>query len=209
MDYSSMSNNTSVQIQDIHVGHLLKRWLRVHNVTRQQLADAMGTYTSKIGRILSRPTINTETLFHISKVLHFNFFEMFWSDTFFDETGSTLQAIHIGKGIDKHLKSVGMTQKQLAELIGVYYTDITRTIKNKSIDSGKLTAISKALNHNFFLDFYGNYEQLSESTATMAAYYKDRYEKLLLDYERVNRELLDSRTEIARLMRSSKAGINK
>jgi transcriptional regulator with XRE-family HTH domain len=186
-------------IPDINVGEALRRWLKVHNITRQQFADAMGMYTSKVGRILSSPTIDTEELLQISKVLQVNFFEMFWSDTVIDEFGNTLQSVHIGQAIDKSLKNSDITQAKLAELIGVHQTDITRLIKKQSIDSGKLTAISRVLNHNFFLDFYGNIEETATDLAIKAGYYMGKYNKLLVDYERINRQLSDSQTEAEQL----------
>lgn len=197
-----MDNN--IIISDINVGEALRKWLKVHNITRQQFADAMGMYTSKVGRILSSPNIDTEELFRISKVLQVNFFEMFWSDTVIDEFGNTLQSIHIGQTIDKVLKGSDITQAKLAELIGVHQTDITRLIKKQSIDSGKLTTISRVLNHNFFLDFYGNIEGTATDLAVKAGYYMGKYNKLLIDYERINRELLDSQAEVDRLRRKLK-----
>jgi len=197
-----MDNN--IIISDINVGEALRKWLKVHNITRQQFADAMGMYTSKVGRILSSPTIDTEELFRISKVLQVNFFEIFWSDTVIDEFGNTLQSIHIGQAIDKVLKGSDITQAKLAELIGVHQTDITRLIKKQSIDSGKLTTISRVLNHNFFLDFYGNIEETATDLAVKAGYYMGKYNKLLIDYERINRELLDSQAEVDRLRRKLK-----
>ena len=148
--YLMVNNNI---VPDINVGESLKKWLKIHNITRQQFADAMGIYTSKVSRLLSNPTIDTEELFNISKVLQVNFFELFWSDTVIDEFGNTLQSIHIGQNIEKQLKATDMTQAKLAELIGVQRTEIVRLIKKQSIDSGRLTAISRALNHNFFLVF--------------------------------------------------------
>lgn len=192
-----MDNN--IVVSDVNVGDALKKWLKVHNITRQQFADAMGMYTSKVGRILSSPTIDTEELLQISKVLQVNFFEIFWSDTVIDEFGNTLQSIHIGQAIDKVLKGSDITQAKLAELIGVHQTDITRLIKKQSIDSGKLTTISRVLNHNFFLDFYGNIEETATDLAVKAGYYMGKYNKLIIDYERVNRELLDCKAEINRL----------
>ena len=197
-----MDNN--IIISDINVGEALRKWLKVHNITRQQFADAMGMYTSKVGRILSSPNIDTEELFRISKVLQVNFFELFWSDTVIDEFGNTLQPIHIGQAIDKVLKGSDITQAKLAELIGVHQTDITRLIKKQSIDSGKLTTISRVLNHNFFLDFYGNIEKTATDLAVKAGYYMGKYNKLLIDYERINRELLDSQAEVDRLRRKLK-----
>ena len=197
-----MDNN--IIISDINVGEALRKWLKVHNITRQQFADAMGMYTSKVGRILSSPTIDTEELFRISKVLQVNFFELFWSDNVIDEFGNTLQPIHIGQAIDKVLKGSDITQAKLAELIGVHQTDITRLIKKQSIDSGKLTTISRVLNHNFFLDFYGNIEETATDLAVKAGYYMGKYNKLLIDYERINRELLDSQAEVDRLRRKLK-----
>ena len=192
-----MDNN--IIISDINVGEALRKWLKVHNITRQQFADAMGMYTSKVGRILSNPTIDTEELFRISKVLQVNFFELFWSDTVIDEFGNTLQPIHIGQAIDKVLKGSDITQAKLAELIGVHQTDITRLIKKQSIDSGKLTTISRVLNHNFFLDFYGNIEETATDLAVKVGYYMGKYNKLLIDYERISRELMDSQAEVDRL----------
>ena len=197
-----MDNN--IIISDINVGEALRKWLKVHNITRQQFADAMGMYTSKVGRILSNPTIDTEELFRISKVLQVNFFELFWSDNVIDEFGNTLQPIHIGQAIDKVLKGSDITQSKLAELIGVHQTDITRLIKKQSIDSGKLTTISRVLNHNFFLDFFGNIEKTATDLAVKAGYYMGKYNKLLIDYERINRELLDSQAEVDRLRRKLK-----
>ena len=71
--------------------------------------------------------------------------------------------------------------------------------KKPSIDSGKLTSISNILDHNFFLDFYGNYKETSANLAIQAGLYIGKYHKLLVDYERVNRELSDSKIEINRL----------
>ena len=192
-----MDNN--IIVSDINVGEALRKWLKVHNITRQQFADAMGMYTSKVGRILSNPTIDTEELFRISKVLQVNFFELFWSDNVIDEFGNTLQPIHIGQAIDKVLKGSDITQAKLAELIGVHQTDITRLIKKQSIDSGKLTTISRVLNHNFFLDFYGNIEEAATDLAVKVGYYMGKYNKLLIDYERISRKLMDSQAEVDRL----------
>lgn len=194
--YLMVSNNI---VPDINVGESLKKWLKIHNITRQQFADAMGIYTSKVSRLLSNPTIDTEELYNISKVLQVNFFELFWSDTVIDEFGNTLQSIHIGQNIEKQLKATDMTQAKLAELIGVQRTEIVRLIKKQSIDSGRLTAISRALNHNFFLDFYGDIEGVATDWAVKAGYYMGKYNKLLLEYEDVNRQLLDSRTEADKL----------
>ena len=92
-----------------------------------------------------------------------------------------------------------MSKAKLAELIGVHQTDITRLIKKQSIDSGKLTTISRVLNHNFFLDFYGNIEETATDLAVKVGYYMGKYNKLLIDYERISRELMDSQAEVDRL----------
>lgn len=144
-------------------------------------------------------TIETEDLYKISKTLQFNFFEKFWGDDKIDEYGDTLKDLHIGQEIDNYLKSKDITQAKLAESMGVLPSQITRIIKKHSIDSGKLTSISNILDHNFFLDFYGNYKETSANLAIQAGLYIGKYHKLLVDYERVNRELSDSKIEINRL----------
>ena len=186
-------------LQDIHVGNELRRWLRTHNITWEQFAEAIGTYKTKVGRIMNSPTIETEELYKISKTLQFNFFEKLWGDDKIDEFGDTLKDLHIGQEIDNYLKSKDITQAKLAESMGVLPSQITRIIKKHSIDSGKLTSISNILDHNFFLDFYGNYKETSANLAIQAGLYIGKYHKLLVDYERVNRELSDSKIEINRL----------
>ena len=186
-------------LQDIHVGNELRRWLRTHNITWEQFAEAMGTYKTKVGRIMNSPTIETEELYKISKTLQFNFFEKFWGDDKIDEFGDTLQDLHIGQEIDNYLKSKDITQAKLAESMGVLPSQVTRIIKKHSIDSGKLTLISNILDHNFFLDFYGNYEETSDNLAIQVGLYMGKYNKLLLEYEEVNRQLLDSRVEAEKL----------
>lgn len=186
-------------LQDIHVGNELRRWLRTHNITWEQFAEAIGTYKTKVGRIMNNSTIETEELYKISKALQVNFFEKFWNDDEIDEFGDTLQDLHIGQEIDNYLKSKEITQAKLAESMGVLPSQITRIIKKHSIDSGKLTLISNILDHNFFLDFYGNFEETSANLAVQAGFYMGKYHKLLVDYERVSRELSDSKTEINRL----------
>ena len=186
-------------LQDIHVGNELRRWLRTHNITWEQFADAIGTYKTKVGRMMNCSTIETEDLYKISKTLQFNFFEKFWGDDKIDEFGETLKYLHIGQEIENYLKSKDITQAKLAESMGVLPSQITRIIKKHSIDSGKLTSISNILDHNFFLDFYGNYKETSANLAIQAGLYIGKYHKLLVDYERVNRELSDSKIEINRL----------
>lgn len=186
-------------LQDIHVGNELRRWLRTHNITWEQFADAIGTYKTKVGRMMNCSTIETEDLYKISKTLQFNFFEKFWGDDKIDEFGDTLKDLHIGQEIDNYLKSKDITQAKLAESMGVLPSQITRIIKKHSIDSGKLTSISNILDHNFFLDFYGNYKETSANLAIQAGLYIGKYHKLLVDYERVNRELSDSKIEINQL----------
>lgn len=186
-------------LQNIHVGNELRRWLRTHNITWEQFAEAIGTYKTKVGRIMNSSTIETEELYKISKALQVNFFEKFWNDDEIDAFGDTLQDLHIGQEIDNYLKSKEITQAKLAESMGVLPSQITRIIKRHSIDSGKLTQISNILDHNFFLDFYGNFEETGTNLAVQAGFYMGKYHKLLVDYERVSRELSDSKTEINRL----------
>lgn len=186
-------------LQDIHVGNELRRWLRTHNITWEQFAEAIGTYKTKVGRIMNSSTIETEDLYKISKALQVNFFEKFWNEDEIDEFGDTLQDLHIGQEIDNYLKSKEITQTKLAESMGVLPSQITRIIKKHSIDSGKLTQISNILDHNFFLDFYGNFEKTGANLALQAGFYMGKYHKLLVDYERVNRQLSDSQTEAEQL----------
>lgn len=191
-------------IPDIHIGDSLRKWLKTHCITRQQFADAMGLPKSNIDRILFNPTIDTDKLIRISKVLQVNFFEEFWSDSVVDEFGNTLQSIHIGQKIEMYMKSVDMSQAKMAELLGLQQPVISKILNRQSIDSGKLTEISRILEHNFFLDFYGNIEETATDLAVKAGYYMGKYNKLIIDYERVSRELLDCKAEVDRLKRKLK-----
>ena len=102
------------------------------------------------------------------------------------------------------MKSVDMSQAKMAELLGLQQPVISKILNRQSIDSGKLTEISRILEHNFFLDFYGNIEETATDLAVKAGYYMGKYNKLIIDYERVSRELLDCKAEVDRLKRKLK-----
>ncbi len=61
---------------------------------------------------------------------------------------------HIGNRIMEWLKEIKVTQAELGERLGVTHQEVSRLLKNKSIDTGKLVQISVCLNYNFFGCFY-------------------------------------------------------
>ena len=60
--------------------------------------------------------------------------------------------MHIGKMIEQELRRQERTPAWLARKIACDRTNVYKIFACESIDTQLLVAISKALNHNFFLD---------------------------------------------------------
>lgn len=65
----------------IHIGMEIESRLNQLNMTKAELAKRLGTQKQNIKRILEKPSMDTERLLHISKILDYNFFCLY-CDTF-------------------------------------------------------------------------------------------------------------------------------
>ena len=87
-----------------------------------------------------------------------------------------------------------------ASKIGISRSDVNRILKKTSFDTDKLSEISRALNYNFFKDFYRYFDGTEEN---LREHYKEsvliRLEELIIENDRLKRELQDSLEEIAKL----------
>ena len=59
----------------IHIGHIIRDELRRQGRTNQWLAEQIGMSSRNLWRIYNKPSIDTQTLFHISKMLNTNLFQ--------------------------------------------------------------------------------------------------------------------------------------
>ena len=61
-------------IMQIHIGHLIRDEVRRQGRTNQWLADQMSIDRSTLQRLFNKPSIDTQQLFRISKILGRDFF---------------------------------------------------------------------------------------------------------------------------------------
>lgn len=148
-------------VKDVHVGEALRAWCKRNNLTRQKLADKMELPKSNIDRMFAKPTIDTNRLLDISHALDHNFFAELWReekgeyDIYEVSDTETLPSyIHIGNKIEMCLREKKISQNQLAAHLGVQHPVVSKLLRKKSIDSGRLVVISNFLKHDFFADFY-------------------------------------------------------
>ena len=148
-------------VKDVHVGEAMRAWCKRNNLTRQKLADKMELPKSNIDRMFAKPTIDTNRLLDISHALDHNFFAELWReekgeyDIYEVSDTETLPSyIHIGNKIEMCLREKKISQNQLAAHLGVQHPVVSKLLRKKSIDSGRLVVISNFLKHDFFADFY-------------------------------------------------------
>ena len=151
---------------DINIGRLIKKVILEKKVSQAELARLLKTSPTQITRLLNKNSIGTDLLCEISNKLNYNFFSDF-EDLEHDDTVKTVieQQIkprgfyltypHIGHQIIKRMKEIKVSQTELGIFLGISQDVVSRTLKNNSIDTGRLFKISSFLNYNFFGCFYG------------------------------------------------------
>lgn len=90
-----------------------------------------------------------------------NFFKPSQSCTFAQSKHETMEkeeSTHkiIGQIIKEHVKALGLSDVQFGEMIHCQRANVGKIYKRASIDSALLGTISRALNHNFFIDIADN-----------------------------------------------------
>ena len=72
-----------------------------------------------------------------------------------------LQDIHVGNAIIRHLKDIGKKQSDLARLLDMPTSNLTRILKRSSMETHRLFEICMKLDYNFFA-LFGNDTDLLE-----------------------------------------------
>lgn len=145
-----------MELENVNIGEVINKWNRTHFITQAKFAQLLGMPTTNAARLLKKKTIETNLLQFISMQLKHNFFQVFVSVQDNDVEDCPHAFVHIGESINRRLKELRMQQVDFAARLGIYQPEVSKIIKKGSIDTGKLAAISKILDYNFFEEFYYN-----------------------------------------------------
>ena len=180
-----------VSVNDIHIGDRIRRSIKSNDITRGHFAELLGVSESKVDRILQNRTIETSLLYDISKKLGINFFSWYCSDWNPEDSGDTLYYYHVGKAIELYMKSISLSQADLAEKMGMQQAGISKMLKKNSIDTGKLVDLCYIFNHNFFEDFYNNPKVILQDKTLKYDILLEKYNALLIENEQLKTKILD------------------
>lgn len=145
----------SINIPNINIGSLIERELKRAGMSQAEFARRLNIPPSNVTRLFKKETIETSKLMELCGILDYNFFSDYCGDSDKAKNGYNLnREMQIGTNIESRLRSIKMTQVEFANRLGVKQPVISRILKKESIDTGRLTEISKILGYNFFADFY-------------------------------------------------------
>lgn len=173
-------------LANIHIGEVINKWIRIHNITQAKFAQLLGMPTTNATRLLKKKTIDTHLLQIVGMQLKHNFFRIFVSGQEYDVEDSPLVIVHIGESINHRLRELKMTQADFAAGLGIYQPEVSKILKKGSIDTGKLAAISQLLDYNFFEEFIPKVEK---ETCTSSKDVLQRLEELIVENERLKQEI--------------------
>lgn len=158
-------------IESINIGEKIREIIAEKGISQAQLGRMLKKPATYITRLLNKETIDTENLIVICLHLKYNLFADFSKSEMLDEEyqciidikndnddiwspGCILLRPHIGNKIVDILKHKKVTQAELGDYLGVSHQEVSRLLKNNSIDTGKLVLISNFLKYNFFGCYY-------------------------------------------------------
>lgn len=64
-------------LSSIHIGSLIEEQVRIHKMSISSFAKKLNCDRTNVYDIFKRATIDTELLYRISKVLNYNFFDLY------------------------------------------------------------------------------------------------------------------------------------
>lgn len=149
-----------------HVGEMIRKYLDDNGILRADLARRIGMPQSNLDRLLKKPSMDTGRLVDISRAVHYNFFKEFCRDseyvkTYLQDEDFYISEVNIGALIDKRMKELNITQKEVAnrlniahEQLNVKQQNISIIIKKVTIETDILCYISFILQYNFFEEYY-------------------------------------------------------
>lgn len=183
-----------VKLTDIHIGEAIDKWIRTHNITQAKFAQLLSMPTSNAVRLLKKKTMDARLLQAIGLQLRHNFFREFVAGKTFDGEDTQTMIVNIGTSINRRLKELKMTQTEFAAGLGIYQPEVSKILKQGSIDTGKLAAISELLDYNFFEEYIPKGEGTNETEGKISNDILQRLETLII-------ENANQRTEIERLQK--------
>lgn len=178
-------------IGNIDVGNRISEKLRDIGMSKAELSRALGMNQSNLNKLLNKNSIETSKLVEISKIMKYNFFKEFCMT--FEYRESLLKAedfyitdANIGVLIEKRIKELGLTQKEVADKVSKAQSDMIERVypyaidkkevdreyrqqyvstitKRSSINTTLLWYLSLALEYNFFECFCKRDESPKES----------------------------------------------
>ena len=158
-------------IEDLNIGKKIREIIAEKGISQAQLGRMLEKPPTYVTRLLNKETIDTETLCGICEHLKYNLFADFSKSELLDPIyqlcinlkgedddiwagGCVLRHPHIGNRIIDILKKNKVTQAELGDFLGVSHQEVSRLLKNDSIDTGKLVLISNFLKYDFFSCYY-------------------------------------------------------
>ena len=169
-------------IGNIIVGQRITEKLKEIGMTKAELSRALNMNQSNLNKLLKKDSIETSKLVVISRVMKYNFFKEFCrSFEYVVEQLSNeefyITEVNVGELVEKRIKELGLTQQQVAEKVMAIQSEtkdlmyslspdpkpedtvfkqqyVSVVTKRTSADTKMLYYISRALNYNFFEDFY-------------------------------------------------------
>ena len=138
---------------NVNIGVRVRTVIAEKGISQTELGRKLGKSPIYITRLLKRKTIDTTTLNSLCMATGYNFF-MDFSLGNENREKFNLTHPHVGNLISAKLKEDKVMQVELGDYLGVSHQEVSRLLKNNSIDTGKLVLISNFLKYNFFSDFY-------------------------------------------------------
>ena len=139
--------------ENVNIGAKVRAVIAEKGISQIELGRMLNKSVTYVTRLLKKETIDTSSLNILCSKLGYNFFVDFGMEA--GDRGRFLLAYpHAGNLISSRLKKEKVTQGELGKFLGVSHQEISRLLKGKSIDTGRLLKISKFLDCNLFSCFY-------------------------------------------------------
>lgn len=142
-------------VPDVHIGSVIVNWMKQNSFTQTHLSSLLEIPQPSLSRILRQKTMDTAKLYSISKELNHNFFfeycRLHGNRVVSEQV--TFPVINIGYVIHNKLHEMHISHKDLASMLGVDPSTISKLLNRPSIDTGKLVKISRAVSYNFFEEY--------------------------------------------------------
>lgn len=204
------TKNDEIRLCGVNIGSRITEKLGDIGMSKAELSRALGMNQSNLNKLLNRGSMETDKLVEISKAMKYNFFKEFCRSSDFimeylSDEEFYISEVNIGQLIDKRIKELGLTQKQVAEKVSQVWESfheqflelakfgsvgefgfrqqyVSTVTKRSSIDTSLLFLISCALEMNFFEFFYRK-EEKTENAESLPLKYVKKVERLILENE--------------------------